>query len=150
MRVFVDTNVIVEAMLKRPSADLAQRALAKIESEKFTAYISTQSFCTMTYLLEHGLKKVGIQNPKRLEQLRSMMNTMLDCFKISELSSKDLRKAVNSNSFRDIEDACQYQAAENAKCDVLITFNISDFKDAKGSVMVMSPEEFICSKKGNR
>lgn len=148
MRVFVDTNVVVEAMLRRKNADIAQRALTKIESDKFTAFISTQSFCTMTYLLEHGLKEVGIQNPKRLEQLRAMLNTMLDCFKISELSSKDLRKAVNNNSFRDIEDACQYQAAENAKCDVLLTFNISDFKDAKGSVYVMTPEEFVDGVKG--
>lgn len=143
MRVFVDTNVIMEAVLRRNNAVVAQQTLLKIKEEKIAAYISTQSFCTMIYLLDRGLKEVGIHNPEKLDKLRNSLRNLLKCFKISELSSKNLLEAVNDYSFSDIEDACQYKAAEKAKCNMLITFNISDYNKAQGSVLAITPADFL-------
>lgn len=143
MKVFVDTNVVLEATLNRKSSVVAQQVLKKIEKEKITAYISTQSYCTMIYVLDRDLKSVGIYNPDKLVRLRAMLNAILTLFKVSELSATALKAATNDTSFNDIEDACQYYAAEKAKCDILITFNISDFKNAHGKTIVLSPDQFL-------
>lgn len=143
MRVFIDTNVVMEAMLNRENADIARKTLTVIESRNVSAYITTQSFCTMAYLLERGLKKMNILNPERVAQLRSMLVNILDCFKVADLSSKSLRKAVCDEAFDDVEDSCQYQAAVNSGCEILVTFNFSDFKKKNGSVIVMSPSDFV-------
>lgn len=143
MKVFVDTNVVLEAVLNRRSSVVAQQVLEKIEREKIAAYISTQSYCTMIYVLDRDLRSVGIYNPDKLIRLRNMLNAILALFKISELSSTSLKAATNDTDFDDIEDACQYYAAEKAKCDILITFNISDFKNAHGKTIVLSPDIFL-------
>jgi len=143
MRVFVDTNVIIEAMLNRQNSHVAQSALDLLAAKRMAAYISSPSFCTMIYLLEQGFKEMRMFNPARLECMRERLNTILDCFRVIDLPSTALRQGVNDTGFADLEDACQYQAAKRAKCDVLVTFNVSDFRNSSGDVLIMTPSIFI-------
>jgi predicted nucleic acid-binding protein len=53
-----------------------------------------------------------------------------------------VEKALNSD-FEDFEDALQYFCALDSKCDIIITRNQKDFKQAL--LPVMSAEEYIKS-----
>lgn len=143
MKVLVDTNVIAEAMLVRKNSAEAQASLNLMSEHNFYACITSPSFCTLIYLLEHGLKEMQIRNPKRTETMRQTTTTILDCFGIIDMTSDILRQSVNDPNFIDLEDSCQYWAAKNAKCDILLTFNISDFANCDGDVIVMSPSDFL-------
>lgn len=142
MKILVDTNVIAEAMLVRSKSIESQAALDLIAERHYSACITVQSFCTLIYILERGLKETHIYNPKRVEILRHSMATILNNFSIVDMSEPTLRQSISDTNFNDLEDACQYWAAKNAKCDILLTFNTSDFKNSDGTVAVISPFEF--------
>lgn len=63
---------------------------------------------------------------------------------ISDLDNVGLRTGVNNLSFLDLEDSYQFQSAVNVSCEVLLTDNLSDYKQVDHSVMrILSPDRFI-------
>ncbi len=59
---------------------------------------------------------------------------------VALMSKQTFLKAMKSG-FSDYEDALQYITAKDAGADVIITRNISDYKN--GSLPVMSAEQFL-------
>lgn len=143
MNIFVDTNVVAEVVLRREHTAEAETALDLLVANNMDGYISTQSFCTLIYLFERRFKSEGIVNPLRTELIREKMNELLDVFNVTDISSTELRMGVNDNSFTDLEDSCQYQVAAKAECQILLTFNIIDFKGCNSNIEVMTPSMFI-------
>ena len=46
--------------------------------------------------------------------------------------------------FKDIEDSCQLEQAKKASCELLLTFNVSDYpSNIESRVTVLSPEEYL-------
>ena len=56
------------------------------------------------------------------------------------------RMLTKNMQFKDIEDSCQLEQAKKASCELLLTFNVSDYpSDADSGVTVLSPEEYLKS-----
>lgn len=141
MRVFVDTNIIMELLANRSQADIVDDVFAACEENGWKRFISVGSFYTLTYLVERVLKQTYQSRPNLLEHQRSILRDILSAFDISPLRSLHLLQGVNNPAFSDLEDSYQHQAALLAECDVLLTINSKDFKLA-GKIQVMTPEEF--------
>jgi hypothetical protein len=103
------------------------------DQKKLQIVVSPISFATVNYFLS---KFEGILVAK--DKLRK--------FKVlSETASIDetiIEKGLNSN-FEDFEDSLHYFCAVDFACEVIITRNAKDFKNAL--LPVMSAEEFIKS-----
>lgn len=142
MRIFCDTNVIVELLENRKHADCVERILKTRGSENLF-FISAGSFLTLAYLVERLFKQKGIHQPELATCCRKTLKGVLRIFEVADLSRIDLESALDNFSFTDLEDSCQYQAAAVCKAEVLLTFNYKDFKGADQShLSIMTPMEF--------
>lgn len=143
MKVFYDTNIILEFLLKRKEGDKVRDILLWSHENHVEKFLSSGSFYTLTYLIEKYLKNQGIQDTQnRRHELTCILSGLLQEYKI--IGETDWGKALSDVRFSDLEDSYQYQTAVNAGCNVLLTLNIRDFKQITDSpISIMTPEEFV-------
>lgn len=142
MKVFVDTNVILDFLFDRDSTQATSTLFEKIENRNLDAYISIGSIYTITYLLEKCFKKNGLDKESRLSKVRECLKLLLANFRIVPISNRELVEALDNISFDDIEDSFQYQIAVISKCEAFLTQNIKDFPD-NGEIKILTPQEFL-------
>lgn len=132
MKIFIDTNIFLDAFLKRePYKKHAEELLNLCDERVFNAFTSCVSFINITYFLQK-FNKVGY-----VDSLERILNTIT----IIPLESIDFKKALNLN-FNDPEDAYQAIAALKERgMKYIITRNVKDFK--KSQVKAISTEDFL-------
>lgn len=70
--------------------------------------------------------------------------SLVSMFEPMGISRKDMLRAVGNEAFIDIEDSFQYQCAVENSCEILITINIDDFRDADQRRMrILTPTQFV-------
>lgn len=146
MRIFCDTNIILEFLQKRVYADEVEKVLDYAESCDAELFISSGSFYTITYITEVHLKKVvNLSADERLDQLRNILLGVLAEFSIVPHSNRTLLNGVVDESFTDLEDSYQAQAARNAACDILLTINEKHFAGLQQdtNIKVLTPTQFV-------
>lgn len=146
MRIFCDTNIILEFLQKRVYADEVEKVLDYAESCDAELYISSGSFYTITYITEVHLKKsVNLSADERLDQLRNILLGVLAEFLIVPHSNRTLLNGVVDESFSDLEDSYQAQAAKNAACDILLTINEKHFAGLlqDKNIKILTPTQFV-------
>lgn len=132
--IFLDTNVIIDFLGERePFYTSLAKVATLADKKKIKLFISPISITTVHYILSK------YESPtSALEKIRK--------FKIiSEISIVNeivIEKAINSN-FRDFEDAVQYFSAIESKCDIILTRNEKDFKNAL--IPIMNAEAYLKS-----
>ncbi len=142
MNIFLDTNILLEYFCNRSQAETVENILRFIRLENNNGYISIGSFYTMTYILDTNLKKENIHNPERLATLREILKGILAEYKV--VRNVDLYSAVSDTHFSDLEDSYQYRSALAAGCEVLLTLNERDFKDAnQNGITILTPQQFV-------
>lgn len=147
MKVFVDTNVILEYVLQREQYAEAKLAIARGAELKAKLFISVGSFYSMLFIVEKYFRKDLRQS--RLDavaQTRDVMMKVLSLFTVADHNKSSLLRGISDVEYKDIEDSCQYQAAQKAGCEVLLTFNDIDYPiDDRAVPSVMTPQEFLDS-----
>lgn len=123
MKIFVDTNIIMELLENRSQADVIDEILIVAEENGWQKYISIGSFYTLTYLVERLLRRSKISNPELVERQREILNDILASFYVVPLTASLLRQGVNDSRFLDLEDSYQYRTAVLADCDCILTIN---------------------------
>ena len=147
MNILLDTNVILEYFAVRERYDIAKRLFDRLRGEGDALFMSVGSFYTMIFLVDKMLRKqMGLQGGSRVNALRDIMERILNTIAIAEHDKKSLLRGVKNMQFKDIEDSCQLEQAKKASCELLLTFNVSDYpSDADSGVTVLSPEEYLKS-----
>lgn len=143
MRVYLDTNIIMEYFGHRKLFDPVSAILKASEQKTINAYVSTNSLDTIVYLLGLQLKSEGIHEPLKRQQISNMMKSVLVYLDVVSISKDNLIIALDDDKFRDLEDSIQYHCAEENASDCLITINTKHFENASGSLQVLSPIEFV-------
>lgn len=142
MKVFCDTNIIVEYLFQRKESEAIRQIFHYLDRMQIEKVLSCGSFFTLTYLIETYLKKEGLEKHERISKLRRILNSLLSEYTIE--SEIDWKTGIDDIRFTDIEDSYQYQAALSSGCDVLLTLNIHDFQQIQsGSLKLYSPAEFF-------
>lgn len=127
MRVLLDTNIVLESLCERAQVAYAQKVFEAIDNGGIEGFINSGSFNNITYIAELQLKKKGLDHTERLKTLRLILNEILNNLTIVPQENTELRKGVNDDIFKDLEDSYQYQAFISANCDYLVTLNIKDY-----------------------
>ena len=142
MRVFLDTNVILEFFIEREDVRTAAQLFNRLKDEKADMYMSDGSFYTMLFLIDKYLRKeLGLTGEVRIATLRSLAVKLLKAISVVEHDNESLLRGVEDMQFKDIEDSCQYQAAVAAGCDYIITYNVKDYPHTL--LPVFSPSDFL-------
>jgi len=128
MKVFVDTNVILDYILQREHYTEAKRAIAQEVAAQDTLLMSVGGFYTMLYVVDKYFRKEFQQNHiVAVAQTRDVMRKVLSLFTVAEHDNTSLLNGLNDLAFHDLEDSCQYQLAVKHGCEKLLTFNTSDY-----------------------
>lgn len=132
MKVFLDTNVFLDAMLEnRQFKEAPVKILNLCSQKRIDAYTSDISFANITYFIQKATRG----------NVEVLLRAILEDITIVSFEKADFIKALKFG-FADIEDAYQGVAAEKiGDVDYLITRNIKDFK--KSSIPVITPEDFV-------
>jgi predicted nucleic-acid-binding protein len=86
MRVFLDTNVILEFFIEREDVRTAAQLFNRLKDEKAEMYMSVGSFYTMMFLIDKYLRKeLGLTGEVRIATLRSLA---VNSYTLARLFSK--------------------------------------------------------------
>ena len=145
MRVFIDTNIILEYFMHREEFAVAERLLWGLRRSGIQMYMSVGAFYTMHYIiLKYLRKELNLVGEECIMNLRVVMHQILQIFDVAEHDKGSLLRGVSDLAYKDLEDSCQYQVAQKVGCEVLLTFNTSDYPVVESShVQVLTPQQFL-------
>ena len=145
MNIFLDTNVILENFIIREDYATAHQVFERLQKEKHSLFMSVGSFYTMVFLIDKYLRNgLGLLGEERISALRQIMTNILQTIRVAEHDKESLLRGVNNTQFKDVEDSCQYELAQKVGCEILLTFNISDFPTKEESpVQVLTPQQYL-------
>lgn len=133
MRIMINTNVILDILLKRePFFEASYRALKQAALNDTECLVSATAVTDIFYLLRKGLGNTG----KAKESLERLLQLIL----ISDVLALDIQTAL-SDSMPDFEDAVVHSVAARNKADYILTRNTKDFEGA--AVPVITPQDFL-------
>lgn len=133
MKIFLDANVLVSVLNKEyPLFTYTSRILSLIENRKYVVYTSPLCLDIAFYFAE---KKNGTKAARRKIEILSGK------IKIAPVDQLSVKKAVENKMILDFEDGLQYYAAENVKCQCIITEDVDDFFFSK--MEVLRSKDFI-------
>lgn len=130
-KVFLDTNILIDFILKRENFGDAVGIWKKADAGEITLYVSTLSYSNIAYIL---------RNLPQTE-LYKYLKTLTKGINMIALEPRHVLFAV-ANPVRDFEDMLQYQCALAAGCDVVVTNNTKDFRDFC-QLPLMTAREFL-------
>lgn len=143
MKVFLDTNVVMEFLTQRELYSVVRKIMIAAQTKQITACLSTISLSTIVYLLGLKLKANSIHEPEKRAKIRSLLIDLEKYIKIVDLSHEMSIQALEDNDFKDIEDSFQYYCAVENDCEYVITINTKDFPQKENGLKVCNPTEFV-------
>ncbi len=124
MKVFVDTNILVDFVCNRlPFSEDAKRLFAH-------GYVGD---CQLQTSALSVVNAVYIGNKYKHEDVKGYLKNISTFVEVVDLRGKAVVDALFSD-WKDYEDATQNETAVNAGADCIVTRNKKDFKDASLSV----------------
>lgn len=131
MRVFLDTNVILDIPLGREGAPSSQHVLELCGSGFHFLFMSWHTLSTLSYVLAKA---------RNHEVARAFLSDLLDHVDIGP-ASNDMAQRALVLDLEDFEDAMQVVVAESVAADVIVTRNLADF--SRSPVPATDPETFL-------
>lgn len=131
MRVFLDSDIILDFLLKRePFFKEALNLFLLKEKNNFKLYTSAIIISNVYYISSKQF--TGELAKQKIKELTSIIQ-------ITDSTKQSIYQAFESN-FSDFEDAIQYFTAEESKCTFFITRNTKDYKKAKNMRVLTSAQ----------
>ncbi|KYO66924.1 putative toxin-antitoxin system toxin component, PIN family [Thermovenabulum gondwanense] len=132
MKIMIDTNLVLDLLLKRKPFDEAAYKIFKLsEEEKIEAFIASFAITDIYYFLRKELSH---------EICIEAINTLMEIAKPVSIAKKDIEKALRFSEFNDLEDALQLQCAKKIKADYIVT---RDERFLKLTNKAITPDEFL-------
>jgi len=133
MNLLIDTNVILDVLLKRePYYKDAIKITILSEKGFISGYISASSVTDIFYIVKKELKSKDLAF--------DLLKNILKIMHVASVTENNIYEALDLQ-WDDFEDSVQYVAGQNISAKYIVTRNPKDFSDSH--IKVLSPEEFI-------
>ena len=132
MKLLIDTNVILDMVLKRSGYDISMELFRKVRETGAGAYITASSVTDIFYIIRketHDISRTSV-----------IMENIFQLVSVLSVTEKDIRDAFGQK-WKDFEDCVQYMTGKNSNMDYIITVNGKDYADAM--LPVMTPAVWI-------
>ena len=137
--VLLDTNVILDALLKRELfVDDARQILQRVEQGELTAFVCATTITTIDYL---AAKALGAKASRKL------LSVLLDLCDVAPVTRAVITDAIASPMV-DFEDAVLCHAAINCGLNAVITRNGKDFR--RSGLNIYSPKEWLSAQSASK
>ena len=114
MKVFLDTNVLLDMLISSRADHLCSLRLLKlIRDRKISGVLTTQSIIDAAYV-QTQRRKVTAQD------FKTAMKLICSLVDVVSITSEDIDR-VNASSIEDYEDAAQVSCALDCGCDVIVS-----------------------------
>ena len=132
MKVFLDTNVIVDVVARRePLFEDSQAVLSLCANGELEGAVSDLTFCNVAYVLR---KQLGA------DRVRECLRMLKQQVKIIPVGEKAIQSALDDTS-TDFEDAVQFAAAQNWGAELILTRNVRHF--CLSTIRVATPTDYL-------
>ncbi len=132
MRVLLDSDVALDYILIRPPAAAeAKEIFERLKQNEFEAFIAPITVINAFYI---------VRKEKGKSDAFQAVEDLLTAAQICATNKKVMQDAL-SLSFTGYEDAVQHACAERENLDLIVTRNLSDYKNA--TLPVYSPADFL-------
>ena len=112
MKYFLDTNVLLDALLQRdPFAPASTAIWAAIEERKIEGFVAAHAVTTIFYL---------VRKHRGNDAAWHAVSRLVSVFSIAAVDGLVIEKALAA-AWPDFEDAVSAAAAERAGCDLIVT-----------------------------
>lgn len=134
MRIYIDTNVIIDLLAKREPfyTDAYDLFLQIAERNDLIAYTSVKSIMDIYYILNRFIHD-------RFESGRHIVD-LIKLLYVADSTDIDLLKSFSGTS-NDLEDNLIIEMASRLDLDYIITRNLKDFRNSK--VPAISPSDCL-------
>lgn len=133
MKVFLDTNILLDTLVLRDNPMFAQNAatiLSLGDNGTIELYMSALSVPTVAYVLKSMSSSAK----------KTIIRELMDIVKVLPSLPEHVSNMLESQ-MTDIEDALQVQSAMEGGCDVIVTRNNQDFKLSE--IPAITPDDFL-------
>lgn len=133
MKVFLDTNILLDALVEHSEPMFLKNAetiFALGENGVIDLYMSVLSIPTIAYVLKNMTS----------ERKKSIIRDMTSIVEPLPSYPEHVRNMLEQQ-MADIEDALQVQSALEGQCDIIVTRNLTDFRDS--AIPAISPDDFL-------
>jgi len=132
-KLFVDTNILIDLLSKRPPFyDAAAALFSLADQKKVILSVSSLTIANACYVLR---QQMDVNTSKSiLRKLRLIVHVI-------PLTDKIVDLALNDETFSDFEDALQYFSAMENQQEIIISRNLKDFKNSK--IPTLTAQQFI-------
>ena len=135
MKVFFDTNVLIDVLAKREPFYTDSASLWTLaERRAIEGLVSAISFTNIYYI---------VRRLSQLKQARRALVLLRDTFTPVACDADIIRRAIDA-PFKDFEDAVQHMSAVQAGAACLVSRNPDHFSSAE-EVPVLTPSEFLAA-----
>ena len=128
MKIFVDTNIFLDLILKRENFDKSLLIFNAIERRFFTGVILDITILNIDYIAN-----------KQIKDVKEFLNLINTKFEVIRASNSMIEQALKIDN-KDLEDNLQYIVAIESDCELIITndknFYIKDLS-------VLTSNEFV-------
>jgi predicted nucleic acid-binding protein len=132
MKVLVDTNVILDVLLKRDGLYAESFEVFRlVEQCKIIGCISSSSVTDIFYLIHKAQKDI--------DAVYRMVENLTAIFTIVPVFESTINSAL-ALRWKDFEDAVQYSAAKENEVDCIVTRNKGDYKIS--DILCVNPADF--------
>ncbi|MCR5685905.1 MAG: PIN domain-containing protein [Lachnospiraceae bacterium] len=121
MRILIDTNIILDYLLKRPEYYNAVRQVVELCVEgNISGYIAPISYPNAYYILRKQMSD---------EERRELLLDLCQIFETVAIDHDMIVSALKWKDFKDFEDCIQAECAIVVGADYIVTRNAKDFKE---------------------
>ena len=132
MRILIDTNIIVDYILKRENFfECAEKIVSFCTDGRVVGAVSSQSIADTFYILRKDFSPA---------ERKSLLLIICQIFHVEAVDEVKILFALADETFSDFEDCLQVQCAKSFRADYIITRNVKDF--AASEIPAVTPEDF--------
>ena len=133
MRLMVDTNIVLDVLLKRDGFyDQSKAILTLCEERKVQGFVPASAVTDIFYLTRKALGS--------LDDTYKVISSLLNIVRVLTVTNDDVINAFQQKA-RDFEDCLLATCAKSNKCDCIVTRDKKDF--ITFGVTLYSPEELL-------
>ena len=133
MRVLIDTNVILDVLLKRsPFYEAAIEVLKLSVREDIQEFVLASAITDIYYIAYKNMRDKAV--------VRELLKKLLLIVSVAGVSEEEIQKALELG-WKDFEDSVQYSVALLNEMNGLITRNVKDYSSSE--IQVWEPNQFL-------
>lgn len=133
MKIFLDTNVLIDLICEREGYPLARKIFEKYQNKDLSGiYVSYLTIANSAFIFKKG---------RRMDDVRVCINNLMHICCVLPMNDMQIYDALTCKS-PDFEDSLQIMCAEQKECDVILTNNVTHFKDYT-DIPVLTPADFL-------